>query len=691
VTLLTGFVPSLKYQIKPKRIVQKNERSQKAKFFMRALSGIKQQTLLMALIPVLLTIFFFGSYSIFIRFSDADQALIDRSRLVAHQLALSSEYALFSGNSELLEQGINSRLKAENVNSAYILDANSRLIVGKSLVSNVIAALPDTVNAKNPIFQNTNTLILHEDVFATELKLSDLNETGSVDQTKKLGAVIIEFNKSHLHQQKLEMLLINLLFMVGVLIIAVLAALWLSRRISDPILSMGDIIKGIGSGNLIARISPQTDVLELNELARNINEMARQLEEDRDTLEQRILNATSDLRMRKDEAELAHRELLSLNEILSLAFIELESKEKAKTRFLASAGHDLRQPIAAANLFVEALKYCAPDQRQSEIIEKLDQSMNVFSAMLERLLDISQLDAGLIKANIKPVNLLDLFEWLEQTFAQTALDRQLRFRLICPKRLPLFIRTDIILLQSILMNLVSNAIKYTEQGSILISARMRGEKVLLQVWDTGIGIAEHELVHIFDEFYQVGNQHRSREGGLGLGLSICQRAISLLASNITCRSDPGRGSVFQFCLPLNREPHEVKMLPANTLPQTVGIDKLFRGKQVVVIEDDALVAGGMVSLLQGVGAVVHYFNHTADALRAPAVNQADFFIVDYALGGELSGMAFLQAVQQTRQAPIHAVVITGETSSQFISSIEHSPWPVLFKPVNYVKLAAALV
>jgi two-component system, sensor histidine kinase len=657
---------------------------------MRPMSGIKQQTLLVALIPMLLTIFLFGSYSIFTRFSDADQSLVDRSRLMAHQLALASEYALFSGNIELLEQGINSRLTAEYVNSVHFLDAESRLLTGKSLVKNVLAALPGGVNAKNPLVQNARTLVLYEEIFATELKLSDLHEAGTVDQAKKLGAVIIEFNKSHLHQQKYEMLIINLLFMVGVLLISVLAALWLSRRISDPILSMGDIIKGIGSGNLIARIRPQTDVLELNELGHNINEMARQLEEDRDTLEQRILNATKDLRTRKDEAEQAHREVLSLNEKLSLAFIELESKEKAKTRFLASAGHDLRQPIAAANLFVESLKYCSPNQRQSELIEKLDQSMNVFSAMLERLLDISKLDAGLIKPNIKSIDLLNLFEWIEQTFAQAAQGQQLRFRLVFPKGVVRRIRTDIGLLQSILMNLVSNAIKYTGQGSILICARMRGDKVLLQVWDTGIGIAEHDLAHIFDEFYQVGNQHRSREGGLGLGLSICQRAISLLGSKITCRSYPGRGSVFEFCLPLNEEQYEIEVLAVSPLPKTLGIDKLFRGKHVVVIEDDALVAAGMVSLLQGVGAVVQYFNNTGEALRHAAVNHAEYFIVDYALGGELSGIEFLQSVQQMRQAPIRAVVITGETSSQFISSVEHSPWPVLFKPVNYVKLAAAL-
>jgi len=657
---------------------------------MRRMTGIKQQTLLVALIPIWVTILLFGSYAIYTRFSDADHALIEHSKSMTHQLALASEYALFSGNIELLEQGVNAQLQNKEVKSVQIFDADENPLKSKHIENNIPSPLSGRVNADSPVFEDSSTLVLYEAVFATPLILNDPLEKLDADQTKKLGSVIIEFNKSDLNSQKFEMLLINFIAMAGVMFISVLAALWLSRRISDPVINIGDIIKEIGSGNLIARIPPQTTVFELNELAHSINDMAQQLEDDRNTLEQRILNATQDLRTKKEEAEHAHSEVLNLNEKLSFALTELESKEHAKTRFLAAAGHDLRQPIAAANLFVESLKYCSPNTRQSELIEKLDQSMNVFSVMLERLLDISKLDAGLIKPQIKSIDLMDLFEWLEQTFAQAATDKKLRFRLFYPIRTTLIIKADIGLLQSILMNLVTNAIKFTRQGSILVSVRMRGDKVLMQVWDTGIGIAKHELAHIFDEFYQVGNQHRSREGGMGLGLSICQRAISLLGSHIACRSVPGRGSVFQFSLPLDGEQHEVEWLPVDTQPDTASIEMLFRNKHVVVIEDDALVSAGMVNLLQGMGAGVRYFSNAEDALKHTAVTDADYFVVDYALGGELTGLEFLEAMQHKREMPFRAVVITGETSSQFIGSVVNSRWPVLHKPVNYIKLATAL-
>lgn len=232
---------------------------------------------------------------------------------------------------------------------------------------------------------------------------------------------------------------------------------------------------------------------------------------------------------------------------------QLEQKEQAKTRFLAAAGHDLRQPVAAANLFVYALKLSSPTPRQRELIEQLSSSMVTFSDLLERLLDISKFDAGLIKPKLISFDIAEIFSWLEQNFAQVALDKQLRFRFYFPMNKALIVRTDIGLLKSVLMNLVSNAIKYTSQGGILVSARIHGGKVLLQVWDTGIGISAENRSHIFDELYQIANPQRNREGGLGLGLSICKRAAFLLGSEVSCRSRLGRGSVFALSLPLDNE------------------------------------------------------------------------------------------------------------------------------------------
>lgn len=369
---------------------------------------------------------------------------------------------------------------------------------------------------------------------------------------------------------------------------------------------------------------------------------------------------------------------------------KLEEKERAKTRFLAAAGHDLRQPVAAANLFVYALKYTQPTEAQRELIEKLDQSMNAFSELLKQLLDISKFDAGVVIPQKTTFNLNEMCTWLEQTFSQTAQNHKLKFHLFFSTSCPLLVHTDIGLLRSVLMNLISNAIKYTKTGGILISARVRGDRILIQVWDTGIGIPEAHLPLIFDEFYQVANPQRNREAGLGLGLSICQRAIALLGGKISCHSHPGRGSIFEFTLPLVADQRQIARTHIADTETDIAVEVFKKGTRVVVVEDDELVASGMTSLLRGFGAEVRHFFNAEHALSQDDIANSEYFIVDYALGGKLNGIEFLESVQRDSPAPIRAVIITGETSSRFISSVADLPWPLMHKPVDFAKLARTL-
>ncbi len=265
------------------------------------------------------------------------------------------------------------------------------------------------------------------------------------------------------------------------------------------------------------------------------------------------------------------------------------------------------------------------------------------------------------------------------------------FRLFYPLDEPLIVRTDIGLLQSVVMNLVSNSIKFTSRGGILISARRRNNTVLLQVWDTGSGIAETDMPYIFDEFYQAGNPERNREAGLGLGLSICQRAMSLLGGKVSCRSRRGLGSIFELSLPLITDRRQVGHITSRTnAPDAVFNETLMRGKRVVVLEDDALVTSGLLNLLQELEAEVQHFPAAEHALRHTDIHNADFFIVDFALSGEISGIDFLKTVQQGRLAPISAVVVTGETSTNFMSHTRDIPWPVLHKPANLSELLSSL-
>lgn len=366
---------------------------------------------------------------------------------------------------------------------------------------------------------------------------------------------------------------------------------------------------------------------------------------------------------------------------------ELQRNELAKTRFLAAAGHDMRQPLAAANLFIGALKFTKPSADQSKIIQRLELAMSNFDNLLDALLDVSRLDAGMIKPEYNSINVTELLLLLEQNLSPLASEKKIRFKLYFTMRESLFVRSDIGLIQSVLMNLVSNAIKFTSKGGILLSARQRGSDVLFQVWDTGMGIESEYKERIFDEFYQINNQQRDRTRGLGLGLSIVKRALLLLGQQITCRSQIGRGSVFEFRLPLDLEVCAVPK-PNDSVIQEDDADQaaFVKGKFFVVVEDDALVAEALSKSLVAMGGEVKIFHSAETAMNHACIEDADCFIVDFMLCGTLSGIQFLNLLPQKLGKPVIAVIMTGDTSPGFVREATNCGWPVLHKPVSISKL-----
>ena len=291
-------------------------------------SGIQQQTLLVALLPILVMTTLLAGYFITARFADLDRALLERSQMMVRQLANSSEYAVFSGNVALLKQDADTLLADRYVDAVVVLDADFKPLVAVSGRNGKQENLIARVNAIDPIYQGEDALVLYEPVVATQIKLGELGrEAGEAKPVspKLLGAAIVQINKRQLISQKNEILTYSLLSMLFVLALSMIVALWAARRISAPILDMGLAIRRIGEGNLSMRVSPHLNVDELGELAIGINRMAQQLQQDRDTLEYRILEATRELREKKEEAEHASLEKQRLNETLALTLNELNT------------------------------------------------------------------------------------------------------------------------------------------------------------------------------------------------------------------------------------------------------------------------------------------------------------------------------------------------------------------------------
>lgn len=377
----------------------------------------------------------------------------------------------------------------------------------------------------------------------------------------------------------------------------------------------------------------------------------------------------------------------ALNESLKL----LEEKELAKSRFLAAAGHDLRQPLTAANLFIDALKETGTSKEQGQIIQRLDQAMSNFNVLLETLLNVSKLDAGIVIPTFTSVNLVEIFNWLEQTFAHLCIENNLRFKLYLPLNNALVVRADIGLLKSVLMNLVNNAIKFTSKGGIMISARPRGKFILFQIWDTGVGIQDENIEKIFDDFFQIDNRHRDRSQGLGLGLSIAKRTLALFDGKISCRSHFGHGSVFGFHLPMdNKASTVINIANSSELMELASIRQFVNEKRFVIVEDDDIVSEALSKLLTVMGGTVESFYDAEVALKQAGIEDADCYIVDYMLPGNVDGTNFLLSLQRKLHKPACAVMMSGNTDSDFIHKAELFHWPVLHKPVNIEQLISRL-
>ena len=361
-----------------------------------------------------------------------------------------------------------------------------------------------------------------------------------------------------------------------------------------------------------------------------------------------------------------------------------ERANRAKSSFLAAASHDLRQPLQAIGLFNDALLRSGLNADQKKISEYLSLSIQSLGELLGALLDISRLDAGIVKVIPEIIEVEPFFSRMAAELSPMAEGKNLRFRLFCPRR-GMAVVTDRKLLMSLLGNLIGNAIKYTAQGGILLAVRRRGSQALIQVWDSGIGIAPEHQGHIFDEYFQVQNAERDRTKGLGLGLAIAKRQSRLLGTDVVCRSQAGRGSVFEFYLPLDYGASKKEGCP----PRKIRAARDRTERQVVVVEDDALVVGAIKASLESVGMRVSTYSSAEQALSDPKIADADVFVSDFRLPGA-TGVEFLAAIRQRSTKPFKAVILTGDTSRERVAESERSGWPVLFKPIKLSALLAAI-
>lgn len=425
-------------------------------------------------------------------------------------------------------------------------------------------------------------------------------------------------------------------------------------RMVRPIRSLTAGAARIGSGQLDHRIQVES-ADEIGQLGHEFNAMASELERSYSTLERKVEQRTQ----------------------------ALSDANRAKSRFLAAASHDLRQPLHALNLLVGQLRAEPTPDERDRLTMRVESAVASINGLFDGLLDISKLDAGVVTANVSSIALQTVFDRVEATFAEDARMRGLHLHV---RPHGGWVKTDPVLLERMLDNLVANALRYTRRGGVLVGCRRRagpgGQTLRVEVWDTGIGIAPDKHEEIFAEFYQVAPEGTLRGEGLGLGLSIVSRLGQLLGHPVTLASRQGSGSCFALTLPeVSPEPRTAAPSISDPVP-----DDPLRGVRVLAIDNDRDVLESTAGLLRAWGCEVVTAQTTEQAVLSLGPVAPELMLADVHLEGGEDGVAAVTHLRQRFGRDIPAIVISGDISQTTRDRVASLDMPLLEKPVAPMRL-----
>lgn len=630
------------------------------------LSSIRARMLLAAVVPVLLTVVIMVGVFWSGRVSDLGSAHQQQARLLVQKVALASEYGIFSGNATALQGVVMAVRKEPGVHFVAVLSPGGQVLAQSGTGSyQTFSNLSDPTYLARQRELGTDTVM--EAITSRNVQLDDLYSATSDDagtNTQVMGYAVVELSMEPLRSQERNLLMVA--FGVGVLglLVGGMLALQLGERVVRPVMSLSRRIQRIGQGDFEIQhgLASNEPLIELHQA---LNDMAQRLAWGREELEQRVTAVTQELREKKEEAENA---------------------TMAKSRFLAAASHDLRQPIHALGLFVARLAQYPMDVPMRQLVQHLDSSVQAMQNLLDGLLDVSRLDAGAVNANVRPVNINVIFDFVRVSSTSTARDKGLRLRV---RPTNLWCLSDPVLLQRMVMNLANNALRYTQTGTVLVRCRkvQQGNSIRIDVMDSGVGIAPEHQSDIFREFFQVGNAARDRTQGLGLGLNIVQRSARLLGHAIELDSAPGCGTRFSIVVPSVKAPLISQLRDSDPNVALVQPQNSLEGVRVLVVEDDFTSRQAQEELLHSWGCDVCAVGTAIMASKSVQQGFAvDVVISDFRLGGESNGLDVIAQVRKLAGWSVPACVVSGDTDADLMQAARTASLTLLHKPVRPAKL-----
>jgi two-component system, sensor histidine kinase len=625
--------------------------------------SIRGQILFIALIPSLSTAILLTLYFEQQKMKQAEQEAISHLQNSARIMAAASQYPMISEDRHLLDQVIATMRQAEKLDYAHACDISHA----------ALAQCGDPAgNAPTSPLQPGHTVSFNGMWYASQPVIlpdsssnNDRLEVGGRETTsgKLVGHVMVGLSAGPVRAGQRQVIFSAAALILGVIALTTLIAWRLSSRLTQQIRQASQAMEHIAGGELTVRVSESSNA-EMGRLESGINRLAEALSASHANMEARIAEATANLAAKKEEAERANI---------------------AKSRFFAAASHDLRQPLHALTLFVGALKENARYSEMRPLVDHIDASVSAMEMLFNSLLDISRLDAGVLEVHREHFPASRLFDRVRQQYSEVAREKGLRFT-VRPCRLTLY--SDPVLVERILLNLVSNAICYTHDGGVLVAGRRRGGHLLIQVWDTGLGIPEPSQEAVFQEFVQLNNPARDRRKGLGLGLAIVSRLARLLDQRIQIRSVVGQGSVFSVEVPLGSG--QELSLPA-AQPARTSVPQ--HGTLAVLIDDEEAILRAMEELFDAWKIdliTARNMGEAVDWLRSIG-RQPDILLTDFRLPGNTNGIEVVNYLRMCFGENLPALILTGDTAPETLQRINAAGMTAMHKPIRPARLRSLIM